>query len=64
MKTNEGTLDRAMRIAVGLLLIALALGGAIGSWGWIGIVPLLTGVIGWCPAYRLIGIDTCRASLR
>lgn len=59
MKTNVGTLDRVLRIAVGLLLILLALTGTIGIWGWIGIAPLATGIIRFCPAYPLLGINTC-----
>ncbi|TXC67221.1 DUF2892 domain-containing protein [Piscinibacter aquaticus] len=59
MKTNEGTIDRALRILAGLVLIALAATGTVGVWGWIGIVPLATGLIGWCPAYTLLGINTC-----
>lgn len=59
MKTNEGTIDRALRVIVGLVLIALAVTGTIGVWGWIGIVPVATGLLGWCPAYTLLGINTC-----
>jgi hypothetical protein len=59
MKTNEGTIDRALRIIAGLALIALAATGTVGAWGWIGIVPLATGLLGWCPAYTLLGINTC-----
>lgn len=59
MKTNEGTIDRALRIVAGLVLIALAATGTVGVWGWIGIVPIATGLIGWCPAYTLLGINTC-----
>jgi hypothetical protein len=59
MKTNEGTIDRALRVAVGILLLALTLTNAIGMWGWIGVVPLLTGAIGWCPLYTVLGINTC-----
>ncbi len=59
MKTNEGTIDRALRIIAGLVLIALAATGTVGAWGWIGIVPLATGLLGWCPAYTLLGINTC-----
>jgi Protein of unknown function (DUF2892) len=59
MKTNEGTIDRALRVIAGLVLIALAATGTVGVWGWIGIVPLATGLIGWCPAYTLLGINTC-----
>jgi len=59
MKTNEGTIDRALRVIAGLILIALAATGTVGVWGWIGIMPLLTGVIGFCPAYTILGINTC-----
>lgn len=59
MKTNAGTLDRTLRIVVGLALIALAANGTVGLWGWIGVVPLLTGAIGNCPLYSLLGINTC-----
>lgn len=60
MKTNEGTLDRSIRIIAGLVLIALAATGAVGAWGWIGVVPLATGALGWCPLYTVLGINTCR----
>ena len=59
MKPNAGTIDRALRIIAGLALIALAATGTVGVWGWIGIVPLLTGIIGVCPAYSIFGISTC-----
>ncbi|MBN8494382.1 MAG: DUF2892 domain-containing protein [Burkholderiales bacterium] len=64
MKTNEGTVDRAVRIIAGLVLIALTLTGTIGVWGWIGIVPIITGSLGWCPAYTLLGINTCAVKSR
>ena len=59
MKTNEGTLDRAVRILAGLVLIALTLTGTIGAWGWIGVVPLATGTFRFCPAYLPFGLSTC-----
>ena len=59
MTRNEGTLDRGLRIAAGLLLIALAATGTLGAWAWIGVVLLATGLIGWCPAYTLLGLNTC-----
>jgi uncharacterized membrane protein YfcA len=59
MKTNEGSIDRALRVIAGLVLIALTLTGVIGVWGWIGVVPILTGLFGWCPAYTVLGINTC-----
>ncbi len=58
MIQNIGTVDRALRIAVGVGLIAATLLGLIGPWGWIGVVPLLTGAIKFCPLYRLAGIQT------
>ena len=62
MPTNTGTLDRGLRIAAGIVLIALAATGTVGVWGWIGVVPLATGLLGWCPAYTLFGIKTCKTA--
>lgn len=59
MKANVGSFDRAGRIAAGLILISLTLAGVIGWWGWIGVGPLLTGVLRFCPAYGLFGVNTC-----
>lgn len=59
MKTNVGGIDRTLRILAGLVLIALAATGTVGWWGWIGVVPLVTGLAGWCPAYTLLGISSC-----
>lgn len=59
MKSNVGGIDRILRIAIGLVLIGLAATGTVGLWGWIGIVPLATGLIGWCPPYALLGWNTC-----
>ena len=59
MKTNVGSLDRAARVAVGLVLIGLTLTDTVGVWGWLGIVPLATGAIGWCPPYAMLGWNTC-----
>ena len=56
---NVGGLDRGLRIIVGLVLIALAATGTVGWWGWLGVVPLLTGLMGGCPAYSLLGVNTC-----
>lgn len=58
-KTNVGGIDRALRIIVGLALIGLTLAGTIGAWGWIGIVPVITGTLKTCPLYSLVGISTC-----
>ncbi|CAM3795971.1 DUF2892 domain-containing protein [Polynucleobacter antarcticus] len=59
MKCNVGGIDRIVRIAAGLLLIALAVSGMIGWWGWLGIIPLATGVFRFCPAYPLLGLSSC-----
>ena len=59
MKSNVGGIDRILRIVIGLVLIALTLTGTIGVWGWIGVVPLLTGAVGFCPVYPLLGLNTC-----
>jgi hypothetical protein len=59
MNCNSGTLDRAVRVIAGLALIALAATGTIGVWGYIGVVPLLTGIVGFCPAYAIFGMNTC-----
>lgn len=64
MKINEAGIDRALRIAVGLVLLSLVFIGPRTAWGWIGLVPLLTGIVGFCPLYRLVGIDTCRLDRR
>lgn len=60
MVRNEGTLDRLVRIAVGLALIAIVFVGPKTAWGWIGLVPLVTGLVGYCPLYRLLGLTTCQ----
>lgn len=61
MTKNVGGIDRILRIVAGLVLIALAATGTVGLWGYIGVVPLLTGAIGWCPAYLPLGIKTCKS---
>ena len=60
MKRNVGNADKTIRIAVGSILIVLALLGTIGWWGYLGIIPLLAGVVGNCPLYTLLGISTCK----
>lgn len=59
MPRNEGTLDRALRIILGLGLLSLTVSGPQTLWGLIGIVPLATGLAGFCPLYRIIGLSTC-----
>ena len=58
MTKNIGNLDRTLRIVAGVALIALAALGTIGPWGWIGAIPLATALLGWCPAYSLLGFKT------
>ena len=60
MTRNVGGIDRIARIVVGIVLILLALTGTIGAWGWIGVVPLATGLFNFCPAYKLLGVNTCK----
>ena len=60
MTANVGATDRAIRIVVGLALIGATLMGSIGVWGWIGLVPLATGVFRFCPAYLPFGLSTCK----
>jgi hypothetical protein len=60
MKANMGGIDRTVRILAGVALISLAAAGVVGAWGWIGVLPLATGIIGWCPAYLPFGWSTCR----
>jgi hypothetical protein len=60
MKSNVGGIDRILRVAIGLILVSLAATGQVGIWGWIGVVPLLTGLASRCPLYPILGINTCR----
>lgn len=59
MKINVGSIDRILRIVVGLALIGATLAGMLPVWGWIGLVPLLTGIFKFCPAYAIFGMSTC-----
>jgi hypothetical protein len=59
MKTNVGALDRFVRVTAGLALIGATTAGLIGLWGWLGLIPLLTGAIGNCPLYSALGWSTC-----
>lgn len=59
MKTNVRGIDRILRILIGVVLIALTATGVIGVWGWIGVLPLATGLVGFCPAYSLLGFKGC-----
>lgn len=59
MTRNEGTIDRVLRVALGLVLLSLVFVGPQTVWGWIGVVPLVTGLVGTCPVYSLLGVNTC-----
>jgi len=61
MQRNEGTVDRALRIIAGLGILSLVFVGPQTPWGWIGLVPLVTGLVGVCPVYSIFGIRTCPA---
>ncbi len=58
--TNEGTADRVIRVALGVALLSLTVVGPHTPWGLVGLVPLATGLFGFCPLYRLVGISTCK----
>lgn len=59
MKNNVGGIDKILRIVVGLGLVGATAAGMLPAWGWIGVVPLATGLLGWCPLYPLLGMNTC-----
>jgi hypothetical protein len=61
MKVNEGVLDRGARVMIGVVLIGVALTGIIGPWGYLGVIPLVTGALGMCPLYSVLGINSCPA---
>lgn len=59
MKPNVGGIDRIARVVLGVVLIGLAATGTIGVWGWLGVVPLATAALGWCPPYAIFDWSTC-----
>lgn len=61
MTRNMGTADRVLRAIVGLVLISLVFVGPKTAWGWIGLIPLVTALIGWCPVYVPLGVKTCKS---
>lgn len=61
MTINEGTVDRVVRVIAGLVILSLAFIGPKTAWGYIGLIPIATGLVGYCPAYSLFGISTCPA---
>jgi hypothetical protein len=60
--TNEGTADRVIRVVIGIALLSLTVLGPKTPWGYVGIVPLATGILGFCPLYRIIGVNTCKVA--
>ena len=58
MKSNVGALDRVLRIVIGIVLVSLVFVGPKTAWGWFGVIPLATAFVGFCPAYRLLGVCT------
>jgi hypothetical protein len=60
MKKNMGSAERIVRIIAGLVILSLAFVGPQSAWAYLGIVPLATGVIGWCPPYAILGVSTCK----
>lgn len=60
MKQNVHNIERVIRIIIGLGLVSLVFVGPQTPWGWLGVIPLATGIIGWCPPYALLGISTCK----
>jgi len=60
LSVNEGYVDRVLRVIVGLAILSLAFVGPKSMWAYLGLVPLLTGLVGFCPAYALLGIRTCK----
>ncbi len=63
MQCNVGKTDKLLRIGAGIALLGLGASGVIGWWGLIGVVPLATGLLNWCPAYTLLGIKTCKTDV-
>lgn len=62
MKRNMGSLDRAIRLILGIALVAMAVTGTLGAWAWIGVVPIVTALVGNCPLYSVLGVRTCPAA--
>ena len=61
---NEGTADRVIRIVAGLAILSLTVVGPRSPWGLVGLVPLATGLLGFCPLYRVIGVSTCKVETK
>jgi hypothetical protein len=61
MKKNEGSVDRLLRVIVGAVILSLAFVGPKSPWAYLGLVPLVTGLVGWCPLYALLGLSSCKS---
>lgn len=61
---NEGVVDRSVRVAMGLVILSLTVIGPQSLWALIGLVPLMTGLVGFCPLYKLLGLNTCPIKLK
>lgn len=64
MRINEGVVDRVVRVLAGLVILSLVFVGPKTPWAWLGLVPILTGLAGFCPAYALLGLNTCGVTKR
>jgi hypothetical protein len=62
MRTNVGQVDRRLRVALGGSAMVLAATGTVGRWGWLGVVPLLTGLVRFCPMYAMLGMNSCQST--
>ena len=60
MTKNIHNVERAVRIIIGLIIVSLVFIGPQSNWGWLGLIPLATGLTGWCPPYSMLGISTCK----
>jgi hypothetical protein len=64
MIRNVGTIDRVVRVVAGLAILSLVFVGPHSLWGLLGLVPLLTAIVGWCPPYAVLGISTCKTATK
>ncbi len=62
MKKNVHNIERMVRIVAGLIIVSLVFIGPQSAWGWLGLIPLATGISGWCPPYAILGISTCKTA--
>jgi hypothetical protein len=60
MKKNVNNIERVVRVVIGAAIVSLVFVGPQSPWGWLGLVPIATGLLGWCPPYAMLGISTCK----